>query len=266
MEAVASRREAIGRAPELQEALVADLVEVMQAPFQEEDGYRLGVTDSAKEVFFGKSEGRLIAVKPFCELTVRDRAEHEASMMNTAQKKGFHVLSNPRVYDGGMATYLVTDYVANLSPMNNTGWDQSEKPDLYEHEISPLLRKMGSFIGDVHGNGISHGDLGLKNLPRRKDGVFYLVDLEKAQDCSDMTEDEQISMFSGDVTVLLCDLVRRNFLYASGWERTERELLSTLGEPYIEGMTQAGKRDIALSVVESAMRVAQTTYTFKHGA
>jgi tRNA A-37 threonylcarbamoyl transferase component Bud32 len=259
----ATRYEAggIGRTAQEQGAIIEEVVRLVDPSFRQIPDFDYGVSDSAKEVFVGMTETGRVVVKPFCELTARDRAQHEADMIRAVQARGFQAFPNPRVYEGNRAAYLITDYVPGVKPMNNVGWEKSIDSSVYQEEHAPLLERIGTFMGAIHDSGIAHRDLWLKNVVRKVDGSFLLVDLEKAELCDGMTDAERTGAFSEDLEKFVCSLVRKRFLSTSDWSVIENELMTHLIEPYLAELERRhGSVDIGTDAAVSALTAAESLH------
>lgn len=247
---------------EREHAAIIDELQRLDPSFEEIDNYYFGVTDSAKEVLFGTDDTGMVAVKPFTDLGVRDRAQHEASMMKIAENRGFLTFLNPRVVQGERANYLVTDYMPNVRAMNNVGWEKSVDSRMYQEELVPLLNRIGTFAGEMHGRGIAHGDFLLKNCVRKRDGSFLLMDLERTKICDDIDDEAKVSAFSEDMGKLMASLIRKQFLSTQNWEVIEEQLVTTLVEPYVDSLEQhGGSTEVGLEVCIQALDRAKLTHT-----
>ncbi len=244
-----------------QALLVAEIIEHIDPSFSQSTDFDYAMTDSAKGVFIGETDRGRIAVKPFCGLSIRDRADREADMMLIAKSRGFQTFPTPRVYEQDRATYLITDYLPGVRSLNTVGWERPIDSDIYQQEGIPLLRRMGTFVGEMHGKNIAHHDLWLKNLARRLDGGFILMDLERAEVCDAMSDDEKLVAFQEDLEKLTCSLVRKQFLSTPDWSVIEQELLTHLIEPYLAELARhGGSIETGLQASVAALGVAEVTH------
>ncbi len=124
-----------------------------------DESYTYGATDSAHNVFFGSIEEMEVAVKPFEKLGERERAWREAEMMEKLVEQGFDTFKPVGVYEGVRAAYLVTEFMPDISTMNQIGWEKSADPYIYKSRHLPLLRSFGKFVGTLHSAGLVHADI-----------------------------------------------------------------------------------------------------------
>jgi tRNA A-37 threonylcarbamoyl transferase component Bud32 len=251
----------VGRTPAEQARLVAEIVEHIDPSFRQSPDFEYAMTDSAKGVFIGETDRGRVAVKPFREMSIRDRADREVDMMLVARSRGFQTFPTPRVHEEDLATYLITDYLPGVRSMNAVSWERPIDSNIYQQEHIPLLGHMGDFVGEMHGKNIAHHDLWLKNLARKVDGGFILMDLEKAEVCDDMSDAEKLVAFNEDLEKLVCSLVRKQFLNTPEWSVIEQELLAHLIEPYLAALTRnRGSVEIGLEASVTALSVAEATH------
>ena len=244
--------------------LIAEFQEIIGGDFHPHQSMGYGSTDSANKVFFGDIDDEPIAVKPFSELGTRERAFHEADMMRHVQGLGFVAMRPRKIFEGDHANYLVTDYMAGISTMNQVGWERSRNPAIYQREITPLLRYFGEFTGQLHTAGLAHGDWQLKNFGRHRNGAPILVDLEKMKLLNDLSNEQKLSAMTYDIGRLASSLVQKRLLPGSSWEHVEQELVINMVSSYIEA-TEADSNlgDLGIEAAVKAMDMVEITHAYR---
>lgn len=248
--------------PPVGEFLLAQEVgELIGSQFELDTTKSYGATESANKVFFGTVDGVDVAVKPFCELGTRERAEHEAQMMKHFTRLGLETFKPLGVYEGSLAAYLVTEFVPDISTMNQIGWEQSITPLIYTYSHLPLLQRFGAFTGDMHAHDVTHGDWQPKNVARHRTGQFLVPDLEKAQFCTDMSDEQRVPAFAYDIGRLASGLLQRGFLQCSEWATIEQVLTDNYIDPYITTLERMGvDTDIHLEAVSQALWIIKLSH------
>ncbi|MBI2589031.1 hypothetical protein HYW35_02410 [Candidatus Saccharibacteria bacterium] len=121
-------------------------------------GLALGATDSAHGVFFGRENGRDVAVKPYVNGDdPHGKAEHERRMYDITAGLGFLTLKPVKViFDGTRHAYLVTEHDPNLVSL------LSVSPG--SQGYFGLIRGAAATLGRFHSAGMIHGDAQVKNF------------------------------------------------------------------------------------------------------
>ncbi len=127
---------------------------------------------SVRGVMSGVLEASEIVIKPFID---KDGAEHEAFMLDCARDFGLSALKPVNLIMARLANYVVTDYEP-IIPLDQKGWRDMSGEGLVEN-----ARKIGQFMGKVHGMGLIHGDCQLKNIFESSSGEMGLMDLDKGE-------------------------------------------------------------------------------------
>lgn len=193
--------------------------------FVENPYLRFGDSDSGHGVLFGKLDGYGdVAIKPF---TALGRARHEAEVLEHVKTKGFDALTPLGISSEGIYAHLVTEYRPGLKHLGQVQWKVNvASPDL-RNVIIPSLNFAGNFAGQLHSNGITHGDFQVKNVALRGDSPV-VMDVENGQ--IRLSGNELHRKADADLATFAGSTIRRGIL----WDRSLAYRLKTIEEHFIE--------------------------------
>ena len=138
-------------------------------------GLKLGATDSAHNVFFGRKGHRTVAIKPYSGRNPESSAKHERQMLEIIRCAGFATLTPIEVQVGkdGVFSYLLTQHESGLTTVSTIVQDRGVNVDATLQETARTLAR-------AHSAGISHGDAQAKNFAIKigQEGVM-IIDPEK---------------------------------------------------------------------------------------
>ena len=135
----------------------------------------IGAGDSAHDVFFAKvADRRLKNIPGVAEVAIkrfrrRDSAEKELNNLRAIGELGFLTLSpiGEGVFSLGALGYgLVTERIPGLKTMNQIDWRKYSPSDEGYVSIRGLLGDISRYVGLMHGHGVIHNDLRVKNVGR----------------------------------------------------------------------------------------------------
>ncbi len=152
------------------ENLAAEITDLMPG-LQLTDRFR-SFGHSFHGVLSGVVDASEVVIKPFIGSAARG-AEHETQMLHAIRRAGVPTVTPAALCFASLADYLVTQYEA---------FEPLERADLRgasTRELGGVAEGLGGLIADLHGNGITHGDIQPKNVFRRQsDGRLGVLDAE----------------------------------------------------------------------------------------
>ncbi len=206
----------------------------------------LGASDSAHDVFFLQTQPNSNNIKPIIVACKRFRrsenAEKEVINIKKINRKGFKTFQffNKGLYEiDGIGTILTTRLIPQFITMNHLPWrdyflgqkefvDRTQKP----------LENISQFISSMHSQGITHGDLQLKNIGKDQTNQFIVFDVENSiiTDESKINSAIFVDYVGEDIKTFLKSLVDKGFLFDS----TDAIFLSAIDDyfltPYLENL------------------------------
>src|SRR3989338_5843247 len=132
------------------------LYEQISPRFSHLPPFVLGATSSAHNVFFGRENGREVAVKPFRKGNVSERAEHEERMYQIVRELGFRTLRRVMVkkHPSDEIAYLLTEYEPRLISLASLV--NSDPGFAGSQIVKATVRQAAATLGTLHRHGISH--------------------------------------------------------------------------------------------------------------
>jgi tRNA A-37 threonylcarbamoyl transferase component Bud32 len=166
------------------------------------DGFQLAerhkqFSFSANHVFSAVIKSAEVVVKPFRGEFYKDRADHEAVMMDIVKDCGVPTLQPTTLCLGRAANYLITRYEPDITPL-----DQAGLSELPEAELAEIASGVGETLNILHASGIVHGDFQIRNLFIKPEENIGVMDFERAELYDDPADPGYISGCQGDLSKL----------------------------------------------------------------
>lgn len=171
------------------------------------------------------------------------KKRREIDLLHEAANRGLKtlqtVLDKPLAVSNVRGVDVVTQRIPSLGTMNSIAWSEyyAGQPS-YESDIVPVMESIGRYIGNLHANGIHHGDMQLKNIATIPSGEFVTFDLENAYFHADKKSALQQVDFQDDcmkdITTVIESFARSGFMASSSDEIFWQEIQENLLQPYIE--------------------------------
>jgi len=229
---------------EVERVLTVDaLAKAIGRPLELSHAGEIGASDSGHGVFFAldtQDNTQSYAIKRFGN---PKKAKKEIEMLHEAAKRGLRtlqtVLDEPLEVSGVSGASVVTLRIPSLGTMNSIAWYEyyAGQPS-YESDIVPVMESIGRYIGNLHANGMHHGDMQLKNIATIPSGEFVTFDLENAYFHTDKENALQQVDFQDDcmkdVTTVIESFARSGFMVSSSDDIFWQEIQENLLQPYIE--------------------------------
>ncbi len=229
---------------EVERVLTVDaLAKAIGRPLELSHAGEIGASDSGHGVFFAldtQGNDQSYAIKRYGN---PKKAKKEIEMLHEAAKRGLRtlqtVLDEPLEVSGVSGASVVTLRIPSLGTMNSIPWSEyyAGQPS-YESDIVPVMESIGRYIGNLHANGMHHGDMQLKNIATIPSGEFVTFDLENAYFHTDKENALQQVDFQDDcmkdVTTVIESFARSGFMASSSDDIFWQEIQENLLQPYIE--------------------------------
>ena len=214
---------------EVEKVLTVDaLAKAIGRPLELSHAGEIGASDSGHGVFFALDT---------------QEAQREIDLLHEAANRGLKtlqtVLDKPLAVSNVRGVDVVTQRIPSLGTMNSIAWSEyyAGQPS-YESDIVPVMESIGRYIGNLHANGIHHGDMQLKNIATIPSGEFVTFDLENAYFHADKKSALQQVDFQDDcmkdITTVIESFARSGFMASSSDEIFWQEIQENLLQPYIE--------------------------------
>lgn len=204
-----------------------------------------GAIDSAHGVFFARHESptpgmpEALAIKRFRR---QESAERELESLYEAQRRGFKTVEpvgDGLVSLGDAGTALVTARIPRFTTMNHVGWQDAQLGDPSYDEAAGTLSQMAAFAGKLHGAGMVHNDMQVKNFGQNSAGEFIVFDVEGMKFYDPTGPDTgEGSEFAGgcleDLKKMTSSLLARGFLAGVQPRLVEEEIANQILAPYFD--------------------------------
>lgn len=229
---------------ELERVLTVDaLAKAIGRPLELSHAGEIGASDSGHGVFFAldtQDNTQSYAIKRFGN---SQKAQREIDLLHEAANHGLKtlqtVLDKPLAVSNVRGVDVVTRRIPSLGTMNSIAWYEyyAGQPS-YKSDIVPVMESIGRYIGNLHANGMHHGDMQLKNIATIPSGEFVTFDLENAYFHTDKENALQQVDFQDDcmkdVTTVIESFARSGFMASSSDDIFWQEIQENLLQPYIE--------------------------------
>ena len=229
---------------EVEKVLTVDaLAKAIGRPLELSHAGEIGASDSGHGVFFAldaQDNTQSYAIKRFGN---SQKAQREIDLLHEAANRGLKtlqtVLDKPLAVSNVRGVDVVTRRIPSLGTMNSIAWyDYYAGQPSYESDIVPVMESIGRYIGNLHANGMHHGDMQLKNIATIPSGEFVTFDLENAYFHTDKENALQQVDFQDDcmkdVTTVIESFARSGFMASSSDDIFWQEIQENLLQPYIE--------------------------------
>lgn len=141
----------------------------------------IGAMDSVHPLMFGLvPELGEVAIKPFLG-DRHDQAINERNALTRAAALGLEALRPLVVTQGSLASYLVTRYRDDIHHLGMVDWHVDIASRRLHSVIKPTINRAASTAAEWHSKGVTHGDMGVKNVMYSTAGHSVFGDAERSQ-------------------------------------------------------------------------------------
>lgn len=240
-------------------------VELILPGFEANERRRIGASDSAHEVAFGRYKGKEVAVKPFRSKSGRNYAEREAKVTKEVMKHGFRTFEPLEVLNlrRFKVALLVSRYVPDLAGANTMSLEAD--PDSLEGKlVQARVGRMSDLLGRLHAQRITHGDPLAKNFafatPWAGDpgaGEPYVYDFEKGASHPSGSRDFPRDVVT-DIDKLMYSLGSRQFGGAAAGDAAAEFAREAVILPYLASPVSEELSGLALGQIIDAGQASFT--------